>query len=39
MNGLDKILNYLQMGDNVVFQVDGIDDYKAFVKPYRGVCP
>jgi hypothetical protein len=34
MEGLDKILNYLQMGDNVVFQVDGIDDYKTFVQPY-----
>lgn len=34
IEGLDKILNYLQMGDNVVFQVDGIDDYKTFVEPY-----
>lgn len=34
MKGLDKILNYLQMGDNVVLQVDSIDDYKAFVEPY-----
>lgn len=34
MHGLDKILNYLQMGDNVVLQVDGVDDYKAFVQPY-----
>ena len=34
MNGLDEILNYLQMGDNVVFQVDDIEDYKKFVDPY-----
>ena len=34
MNGLDEILNYLQMGDNVVFQVDDIEDYKKFVEPY-----
>jgi hypothetical protein len=34
IKGLDQILNYLQMGDNVVFQVDSIDDYRAFVKPY-----
>jgi len=34
INGLDEILNSLQMGDNVVFQVDEIADYKAFVKPY-----
>ena len=34
MNGLDEILNYLQMGDNVVFQVDEIEDYKKFVDPY-----
>jgi hypothetical protein len=34
INGLDEILNYLQMGDNVVFQVDNIEDYKKFVDPY-----
>lgn len=34
INGLDKILNYLQMGDNVVLQVDDIEDYKKFVDPY-----
>jgi hypothetical protein len=34
MNGLDEILNYLQMGDNVVFQVDDVEDYKKFVDPY-----
>ena len=34
MSGLDEILNYLQMGDNVVMQVDDIADYKRFVDPY-----
>ena len=34
ISGLDEILNHLQMGDNVVFQVDDIDDYKKFVEPY-----
>lgn len=27
INGLDEILNYLRMGDNVVLQVDDIADY------------
>ena len=34
ITGLDKTLNYLQMGDNVVFQVENIEDYKTFVTPY-----
>ena len=34
MIGLDEILNSLQMGDNVVLQVDDIADYKRFVDPY-----
>ena len=34
MNGLDEIINFLQMGDNVVLQVDDIEDYKKFVAPY-----
>ena len=34
MKGLDEILNFLQMGDNVVLQVDDIEDYKKFVDPY-----
>ena len=32
--GLDKILNGLRPGDNVVWQIDNISDYKDFVKPY-----
>lgn len=34
IQGLDEILNYLQMGDNVVFQVGDIADYRKFVEPY-----
>ncbi|MDD5327203.1 MAG: PEP/pyruvate-binding domain-containing protein [Phycisphaerae bacterium] len=32
--GLDKILCDLKKGDNVVWQVDSIEDYSHFVKPY-----
>ncbi|MGE5379294.1 MAG: PEP/pyruvate-binding domain-containing protein [Candidatus Saccharibacteria bacterium] len=32
--GLDKILNGVIPGDNVVFQVDSIDDYVPFVSPF-----
>jgi len=35
INGLDEILNYLQMGDNVVFQVDNIEDYKKICRSLR----
>ena len=34
IHGLDKTLNYLQMGDNVVFQVENVDDYRRFADPY-----
>jgi len=34
--GLDNILNGLRLGDNIVLQVDSIDDYAPFVKPYCG---
>lgn len=34
IKGLDEMLNYLQVGDNVVWQVDDIEDYKKFVDPY-----
>lgn len=34
INGLDEILNNLHLGDNVVWQVDSIDDYKHFLTPY-----
>lgn len=32
--GFDAILGGLRMGDNVVWRVDSIDDYRAFVSPY-----
>lgn len=32
--GLDSILEGLRIGDNVVWRVDRIDDYRAFVAPY-----
>jgi len=32
-DGLDELLS-LQKGDNVVWQVDSIDDFEGFVKPY-----
>ena len=34
IRGLDEVLNSLQTGDNVVFQVDHIEDYKHFINPY-----
>lgn len=32
--GLDKILDGLRVGDNVVLKVDSIEDYRYFVGPY-----
>ncbi|MCK4983090.1 MAG: hypothetical protein KAS17_09215, partial [Victivallaceae bacterium] len=32
--GLDKILTGVRLGDNVVFQVEAIDDYVRFVRPF-----
>src|SRR3989339_238207 len=34
IKGLDSILNDLRKGDNVVWQVDHIDDFRTFVKPF-----
>ncbi|HOF05925.1 MAG TPA: PEP/pyruvate-binding domain-containing protein [Syntrophales bacterium] len=34
IKGLDEVLNFLQTGDNVVLQVDGIEDYRHFVLPF-----
>jgi hypothetical protein len=34
IKGLDKTLNYLQKGDNVVFTVENIEEYKKFVNPF-----
>lgn len=32
--GLDRVVDGLRIGDNVVWQVDSIDDYRYFVKPF-----
>ncbi len=32
--GFDNIINFLRMGDNVVWQVDEISDYKNFAVPF-----
>ncbi|MHC4728634.1 MAG: PEP/pyruvate-binding domain-containing protein, partial [Planctomycetota bacterium] len=34
LDHLDEILSRLQLGDNVVWQVDDVEDYKDFVTPY-----
>ncbi len=34
LTGLDTILNGLRIGDNVVWRVDDLDDYRAFVTPF-----
>ncbi|UCG55579.1 MAG: PEP/pyruvate-binding domain-containing protein [Phycisphaerales bacterium] len=36
LEGLDDVLGGLQKGDNVVWQVDQIDDFRDFVRPYVG---
>lgn len=36
--GLDAILGGLRLGDNVVWRVDGVDDYRAFVAPYAAAA-
>ncbi len=34
LKGLDKIICDLKKGDNIVWQVDSIEDYSRFVRPY-----
>lgn len=34
ISGLDKVITGLQMGDNVVWQIDDINDYLDFVRPF-----
>ncbi len=34
IKGFDKVIDYLRLGDNVVWQVNSIEDYKYVVKPY-----
>lgn len=32
--GLDRILDHIRLGDNVVWEITNIKDYKSFVKPF-----
>lgn len=34
IQGLDQMIDMLRMGDNVVWQVDSIEDYRFLVEPY-----
>ncbi len=34
ISALDRVLQGLQLGDNVVWQVDGLDDYRYFAEPF-----
>jgi hypothetical protein len=34
LNGFDKVIDWLRLGDNVVWQVDSITDYEKIVQPY-----
>lgn len=34
LQGLDRILNGLRLGDNVVWRVDAVEDYREFVRPF-----
>lgn len=34
LNGLDKILHYLRLGDNVVWQVEYVEDYSYFARQF-----
>lgn len=34
LHGLDKVMEFLRLGDNVVWQVDSTDDYRHFVEPF-----
>ena len=34
LKGFDAVVNGIIAGDNIVWQVDSIDDYVPFVRPY-----
>jgi pyruvate, water dikinase len=34
LKGLDNVITGLRLGDNVVWQIDAIEDYIAFVEPF-----
>jgi pyruvate,water dikinase len=33
-SGFDKVIDYLRLGDNVVWQVDSVSEYKEVIAPY-----
>ena len=34
IQALDKVLQGIRLGDNVVWQVDGLEDYRYFAEPF-----
>ena len=34
IRGLDRIFDGLRLGDNVVWQVDGLSQYRALIQPF-----
>ena len=34
MPGLDSVLDYIRLGDNVVWQVTDLEEYRYFVIPF-----
>lgn len=34
IKGLDQVIDKLRLGDNVVWQVDSLEDYRKIVNPY-----
>lgn len=34
LQGLDKVIDDMRLGDNVVWQVESLEDYKEIVSPY-----
>lgn len=36
LEGFDRIVDSIRMGDNVVWQLDNLDEYRYFARPYAG---
>ena len=34
LDDVDRVINYLKKGDNVVWQVDDIDHFRKFARPF-----
>jgi pyruvate, water dikinase len=34
INGIDQVIDYLRLGDNIVWQIESIADYRRFVTPF-----